>query len=41
MWAYFLICINIGNVSDIEIIEMHDRDKKDAPSGTSLERGYI
>ncbi|KOR24857.1 4-hydroxy-tetrahydrodipicolinate reductase [Clostridium sp. L74] len=31
----------IGNMSDIEIIEMHDRYKKDAPSGTSLEIGEI
>lgn len=26
--------------ADIEIIEMHDRDKKDSPSGTSRELGY-
>ncbi|MEA4845961.1 MAG: 4-hydroxy-tetrahydrodipicolinate reductase [Clostridiaceae bacterium] len=31
----------IGNSSDIEIIEMHDRNKKDAPSGTSKEMGQI
>lgn len=31
----------IGNVSDIEIIEMHDRNKKDSPSGTSLEMGQV
>ncbi len=31
----------IGNMSDIEIIEMHDRYKKDAPSGTSREMGEI
>ncbi|NEZ47035.1 4-hydroxy-tetrahydrodipicolinate reductase [Clostridium niameyense] len=31
----------IGNISDIEIIEMHDRYKKDAPSGTSLEIGQV
>lgn len=31
----------IGNMSDIEIIEMHDRYKKDAPSGTSKEMGEI
>ncbi|EJP6473570.1 4-hydroxy-tetrahydrodipicolinate reductase [Clostridium botulinum] len=31
----------IGNMSDIEIIEMHDRYKKDAPSGTSLEIGDV
>lgn len=29
----------IGNSSDIEIIEMHDAFKKDAPSGTSKEMG--
>lgn len=31
----------IGNLSDIEIIEMHDAFKKDAPSGTSKEMGEI
>ncbi|WP_294184083.1 4-hydroxy-tetrahydrodipicolinate reductase [uncultured Clostridium sp.] len=31
----------IGNMSDIEIIEMHDRYKKDAPSGTAEEMGEI
>ena len=31
----------IGNMSDIEIIEMHDRYKTDAPSGTALEIGEI
>lgn len=31
----------IGDMSDIEIIEMHDRYKKDAPSGTSLEIGEV
>lgn len=31
----------IGNISDIEIIEMHDRYKKDAPSGTSKEMGHV
>jgi len=29
----------LGDESDIEIIEMHHRDKLDAPSGTSLELG--
>lgn len=29
----------IGHSSDIEIIEMHDRNKLDAPSGTSKEMG--
>lgn len=31
----------IGESSDIEIIEMHDRYKKDAPSGTSKEMGHV
>lgn len=31
----------IGSISDIEIIEMHDAFKKDAPSGTSKEMGEI
>ncbi len=31
----------IGSLSDIEIIEMHDRNKKDAPSGTSKEMGQV
>lgn len=31
----------IGNTADIEIIEMHDRNKKDAPSGTSKEMGEV
>jgi 4-hydroxy-tetrahydrodipicolinate reductase len=31
----------IGSMSDIEIIEMHDRYKKDAPSGTSKEMGEV
>jgi len=31
----------IGDGSDIEIMEMHDRNKKDAPSGTSKEMGHI
>lgn len=31
----------IGNQTDVEIIEMHDRYKLDAPSGTSLEMGEI
>lgn len=30
----------VGDRADIEIIEMHDRYKKDAPSGTSKEMGY-
>ncbi len=32
---------SIGELSDIEIIEMHDALKKDAPSGTSKEMGEI
>lgn len=31
----------IGEETDIEIIEMHDRWKKDAPSGTSKEMGEV
>ncbi len=31
----------IGDSSDIEIIEMHDRNKIDAPSGTSIEMGKV
>lgn len=31
----------IGEFSDIEIIEMHDRNKKDAPSGTAREMGSV
>ena len=31
----------IGDEADIEILEMHDRWKKDAPSGTSKEMGAI
>lgn len=30
-----------GQEADIEIIDMHSRDKKDAPSGTALELGEI
>ncbi|WP_073258541.1 4-hydroxy-tetrahydrodipicolinate reductase [Caldanaerovirga acetigignens] len=28
---------NVGDYAEIDIVEMHDRFKKDAPSGTSLE----
>lgn len=31
----------VGNDADIEIIEAHHREKKDAPSGTSLRMGEI
>lgn len=31
----------IGNNADIEIIEAHHREKKDAPSGTSLRMGEV
>ena len=34
-----LVTKNIGTEADIEIIEMHDRFKKDSPSGTSKEMG--
>lgn len=30
-----LVAKKLGGEADVEIIEMHDRDKKDAPSGTS------
>lgn len=36
-----IVTKSIGEESDIEIIEMHDRFKKDAPSGTSKEMGMI
>ena len=31
----------IGEASDVEIIDMHDRYKKDAPSGTAKEMGHV
>ncbi|MDR2892799.1 MAG: 4-hydroxy-tetrahydrodipicolinate reductase [Deltaproteobacteria bacterium] len=31
----------LADEADIEIIEMHDRDKLDAPSGTSKEMGHL
>ncbi|WWP01316.1 MAG: 4-hydroxy-tetrahydrodipicolinate reductase [Candidatus Dasytiphilus stammeri] len=31
----------IGKINDIEIIEMHHRNKKDAPSGTALALGEV
>lgn len=31
----------LGKESDIEIIEMHDREKLDAPSGTAMELGAV
>lgn len=34
-----IIAKNLGAASEIDIIEMHDRKKLDAPSGTSLEMG--
>lgn len=36
-----LVTRTAGNDLDIEILEMHDRWKKDAPSGTSKEMGEI
>ncbi|MEO1770115.1 4-hydroxy-tetrahydrodipicolinate reductase [Candidatus Enterococcus ferrettii] len=36
-----IAAVAIGNETDIEIIEMHDRWKKDAPSGTSKEMGEV
>jgi 4-hydroxy-tetrahydrodipicolinate reductase len=42
MFSLLEIAANaIGNEADIEIIEMHDRNKKDAPSGTSKEMGEV
>ena len=42
MYTLLEIAANaIGNNADIEIIEMHDRNKKDAPSGTSKEMGEV
>jgi 4-hydroxy-tetrahydrodipicolinate reductase len=35
-----LITERVGREADIDIIEMHDRDKLDAPSGTSKEIGH-
>ncbi len=36
-----LVTSAVGNELDIEILEMHDQWKKDAPSGTSKEMGEI
>ena len=36
-----LVASTVGNELDIEILEMHDQWKKDAPSGTSKEMGEI
>lgn len=36
-----LVTRTVGNELDIEILEMHDQWKKDAPSGTSKEMGEI
>lgn len=36
-----LVTQTVGNELDIEILEMHDQWKKDAPSGTSREMGEI
>jgi 4-hydroxy-tetrahydrodipicolinate reductase len=35
------VCEKLGDEADIEILEMHDAFKKDAPSGTSKEMGEI
>lgn len=35
-----MVAGKFAGVADVEIIEMHDRDKKDAPSGTSKELGH-
>lgn len=39
--AIGLLTSKLGDDVDIEIIEMHDAHKKDAPSGTSLEMGKL
>lgn len=36
-----LVTASVGNELDIEILEMHDQWKKDAPSGTSKEMGEV
>ena len=36
-----LVAKTVGNELDIEILEMHDQWKKDAPSGTSKEMGEV
>ncbi len=36
-----LVTKTVGNELDIEILEMHDQWKKDAPSGTSKEMGEV
>lgn len=36
-----IVTTAVGNEADIEILEMHDQWKKDAPSGTSKEMGEI
>lgn len=36
-----LVASTVGNELDIEILEMHDQWKKDAPSGTSKEMGEV
>lgn len=36
-----MVTVTVGNELDIEILEMHDQWKKDAPSGTSKEMGEI
>ena len=36
-----LVAGKVGKEADIDIIEMHDRDKLDAPSGTAKEIGHL
>lgn len=36
-----MVASTVGNELDIEILEMHDQWKKDAPSGTSKEMGEV
>lgn len=36
-----MVTKSVGDEADIEILEMHDRFKKDAPSGTAKEMGVV
>ena len=36
-----MVTQSVGDEADIEIVEMHDRFKKDAPSGTAKEMGVV
>ena len=41
MYEFVKRAAEVLDDADVEIIEMHDRDKKDAPSGTSREMGKL